>query len=43
MDGAWRPRSRDLLSELPALADALDPRGRPLSVAAPYARKLSRT
>jgi hypothetical protein len=25
LDGAWWPRSRDLLSELPALADVLDP------------------
>ncbi|MFF3345110.1 DUF5994 family protein [Streptomyces sp. NPDC002779] len=25
LDGAWWPRSRDLLSELPALADTLDP------------------
>jgi hypothetical protein len=25
LDGAWWPRSRDLLSELPALTEALDP------------------
>ncbi|MGW3152335.1 DUF5994 family protein, partial [Streptomyces sp. NPDC001177] len=25
LDGAWWPRSRDLLSELPALTDVLDP------------------
>ena len=25
LDGAWWPRSRDLLGELPALVDALDP------------------
>ncbi|MFE7170271.1 DUF5994 family protein [Streptomyces sp. NPDC057616] len=25
LDGAWWPRSRDLLNELPALTDALDP------------------
>ncbi|WP_210579778.1 DUF5994 family protein [Streptomyces sp. GESEQ-4] len=27
LDGAWWPRSRDLLSELPALTDVLDPLG----------------